>query len=106
MLSQQVIAARKVVATQQLIYRKPIRIAKEELANLGIKPASDIFIYPEYPFGYQAVVGALEHNCAVVYILTYRFHPLRLVELKMEGCQGIRPNGTLIFDHDVFGRRL
>lgn len=76
----------------QLKYRKPRDIVNAELRRYDLEPRTDIWIYPAYPYGWDAVVGAGNLR---VYIFTYRRGNLRLTDIKP--CRGFRKNGTLIY---------
>jgi hypothetical protein len=76
-------------AGQQVMYRVPIEIVREKLKVMGIRPETRIHIYPEYPTGWHATVGANDR----IYIFTCC---RGWITLEIEPCYGFRPNGTLI----------
>lgn len=45
-----------VAAAEQIRYRGPISIVKQRLKQLGLEPSSNVWIYPEYPIGWEATV--------------------------------------------------
>ena len=57
-----------IIARNEIEFRVPISIVRAKLVEMNIVPETDIRIYPDYPVGWHATVGANDR----VYIFTYR----------------------------------
>ena len=77
----------------QLKYALPRQIIERELEARKVVPQTDIWIYPNYPNGFTAVVGA--HDKFV-----YIFEAVKgsIVSIDQRLCLGVRPNGSLIYE--------
>lgn len=76
----------------QLQYELPRLFIRKELDERGVKPQTDIWIYPDYPYGFTAVVGA---HGRFVYI--FEVHRGEIVSCVQKLCLGVRPNGALMY---------
>lgn len=79
----------KLLAIHNIMYKVEIGIVRDILADLEIVPATDIRIYPEYPIGWHATVGA--DNKVLVIKSEYG-----RISLSIEPCLGFQKNGGLI----------
>ena len=57
-----------IIARHEMQFKKEILIMRAKLVEMNIVPETDIRIYPDYPVGWHATVGANDR----VYIFTYR----------------------------------
>jgi len=76
----------------QLQYALPKFVIQRELDVRNIVQKTEIWIYPNYPVGYTAVVGGNDNR---VYIFEVDRGFGRLVDAVP--CLGVRPNGSLIY---------
>jgi hypothetical protein len=76
----------------QLKYALPRQIIERELEARGVVPQTDIWIYPNYPDGFTAVVGA--HN---VFVYIFKVYKAAIISIDQKRCLGVRPNGSLIY---------
>lgn len=76
----------------QLQYALPRSIIERELEERQVKPQTDIWIYPNYPANFTAVVGA--HD---VFVYIFEVHKSKIVSIDQKPCLGVRPNGSLIY---------
>jgi hypothetical protein len=83
----------EVVAAEQLRYANQIYLIKKILDRIGLVPATDIRIYPDYPNGWHATVGAYSY----VYVFSYDRGD---ISLTIEDRRGFYPNGCLIRKSD------
>ena len=79
----------------QLRYTWPKHVIQRELDERFIKRNTEIWIYPTYPAGYMAVVGAFKD---LVYIFEAEWG--LVVSMEVRRCLGVRPNGSLIYNLD------
>ena len=77
------------IARHEMQFKKEILIMRAKLVEMNIVPETDIRIYPDYPVGWHATVGANNR----VYILTYRRG--RQPSLEITPCYGFYKNGGL-----------
>lgn len=73
---------------QQLKYRKPLSVVEKKLQEMMIIPETDIRIYPVYPTGWYATVGA---NNRVYIFISNR----GVVTLEIQPVYGFLPGGSL-----------
>lgn len=86
----------KVREENNLRYRKPIRIVKELLREMDLKAATDIWIYPQYPFGWEGAVGVMRLGSQpLVYVFKKDRERIFLSGIYL--CRGFRKNGSLIY---------
>lgn len=79
-------------AIHQLQYKKSIQEIKRWMRNRDIGPLqSDVWIYPNYPYGYEAAV------CAWNRVWLFRRFGTHFYIDDIQPLQGFRPNGTIIF---------
>ena len=92
----------QVLLGEQLRYRKPISIVKEQLNKLHIKPETDIRVTPIYPSGWYATVGASLEDLTLAYVFTCEWGQ---IFLDIKECRGFLKNGNMILK-DFFERSL
>lgn len=78
-----------VAAAEQIIYSHLIENVRKFLENIKIKPETDIRIYPNYPEGWEATVGANGR----IYIVKSVWGN---ITLDIEPVVGFSKNGALI----------
>ena len=74
----------------QAQYPHPKKVIREWFEKADIYIATDIWIHPRYPYGWDAVLGAWDR----VWIL--RVHKNNVTVVEIQHVQGFRPNGMLI----------
>lgn len=77
---------------EQLKYRRIRNLIERELEICHITPMTDIWVYPQYPFGWEAVLGAEPDR---VYI--FKGRKSKIFDLDVRPIKGIRKNGSLIY---------
>lgn len=81
---------RKNALVNQMQFRKPQAQVRKWFEERDIPIVSEIWIYPIYPFGWDAVLAAWDR----VWILNCDRG--KIVVKDIQPVQGFRPNGTLI----------
>lgn len=76
----------------QLKYALPRQIIERELKARKVVPQTDIWIYPNYPDGFTAVVGAHDK-----FVYIFEVVKSSIVSIDQRLCLGVRPNGSLIY---------
>ena len=76
----------------QLQYCLPKQIIQEGLDRIGVRRQTEIWIYPNYPEGFTAVVGAHDE-----YVYIFEVEKSRIISKEITRCLGVRPNGSLIY---------
>lgn len=79
----------QVLAVQTFMHREEIEIVKRILHDLELTAATDIRVYPDYPYGWHATVGVDNK----VLVIISEFGRLRL---SIEPALGFQKNGGLI----------
>lgn len=74
----------------QLQYKHPRKVIRSWFKKRDILIATDIWIHPRYPYGWDAILGAWDR----VWIL--RVHQNNITVVDIQHVQGFRRNGTLI----------
>lgn len=77
----------------QLRFALPRQIIEYELKARKVVPQTDIWIYPDYPNGFTAVVGAHDR-----FVYIFKVVKATIVSVDQRLCIGVRPNGSLIYE--------
>ncbi len=75
---------------EQLRHRQPRNIVRKWFKSRNIPIVTEIWIYPEYPHGWEAILGAWDR----IWILKYDRGTIHIKDIQH--VQGFKPNGTLI----------
>lgn len=78
----------RIAAEERLRFREPINIVEKKLMEINVIPETDIRVYPDYPLGWHATVGA---NDRIYVIISRRGR----ISLSIESCYGFYKNGAL-----------
>lgn len=76
----------------QLQYTLPKATVQRAMETMGLEAQTDIWIYPNYPAGFTAVVGAED-----VFVYIFECVWGKIVGVRRRDCLGVRPNGSLIY---------
>lgn len=80
----------KNVQINQAQYEQPKEVIRQWFAERDIHIATDIWIHPRYPYGWEAILGAWDR----VWII--RVHKNNITIVDIQHVQGFWRNGALI----------
>lgn len=81
---------RKNGKTEQLKHKQPRYEVRKWFKSRNIPITTEIWIYPEYPNGWEAILGAWDR----IWILKYDRGTIYVKDIQH--VQGFKPNGTLV----------
>lgn len=74
----------------QAQYKHPRKVIRQWFEERDIHIATDIWIHPRYPYGWEAILGAWDR----VWVLRVQQNKVNIVDIQH--VQGFKPNGALI----------
>lgn len=95
--------ARQMYRVNRLRYKSEMLFIERVLEDILVIPMTDIWIYPAYPDGFQAVVGGLEIDEETDEDFVYIMDVVDgLVTIDRHEPRGFYPNGSLRFKEDRY----